>query len=188
MRGIFVGDSEYKNQSDAEITRDFEDMTERAALFVGAAYSFRDDQNLPIGLKTIILDVSLFAERIDELFGKHAREIRQGRPSSFLVQSLKDLGIQAHNFHCRLGRVWHETYYDKYSTVSRESELYAVYRDFCGDMVDLNNIGFELERRYFEGGKPLYALDSMWWEKPMVQMVMLLGAIAGIVGLVLIFF
>ena len=163
MRDLFAGATNYKNQADSEIVRDLTKMIQYSKDIMKNNKKLLASMELPMDLRWIFREIILFAEKLIEISRKNTKKTKRGYPTLFFCQTLKEMGIDAHNLNLKIGEIWHSNIYGaKYNLSSIESNRYEELRNYIISMMDLNNIGHELEKRYFRSGKPLYEKKD-WW-------------------------
>lgn len=165
MLDSFMGATNYKNQSNKEIIKDFGYLVKCTEKILKDNKKLKRN-NIPMDLNGIFNEIILFAEKLIELSNKNLNKLKKGKPSIFFIESLKEIGSNANELFLRIGEIWHGKYNQvdygsRYKDADTASIKYCEFRDYIGSMMDLGNIGFELERRYFKDGKPLYQ-DKDW--------------------------
>ncbi len=168
MQNIFTGTTDYSNQSNKEIIEDFIKLVKYTKKILRRRKRHSRRENIPMDLDGIFNEITLFAERLIELSNENLKKLKRGKPPLLFAKSLQEIGRNAHQLFLRIGEIWHGkynqiNYSSRYTDIDIATIEYAEFRDYMGLMIDLNNIGFELQKRYFQNGKPLYS-EKKWWE------------------------
>jgi len=161
MPNIIAGATDYRDWSEKEITEEFIKFVKYTKDIFHKRKGHSEIENMPTDLGEILNEITSFAEKLIALSNKHLKKLKRGKPQLLFVKSLQEMGRNAHELFLKTGEVWHGKYSridygSKYTDTDVASE-YARFKNYVGSMMDLNNIGFELDRRCFIDGKPLYS-------------------------------
>lgn len=101
---------------------------------------------LPVDLAYVFADTVGLAQRIQEEKNRNFLFLLGRNPSQSFISNLENLGLKAKALAENIGRIWHQGNY--HSNIKLDI-LYSELRDFCYLVVDFNNIGFSLNKRFF---------------------------------------
>lgn len=142
------GATNYEGHTLSEIKRDFKKICYHSKGAISLTKKI-DWVKLPMDLASIFADITGLAQRIKEEKSKNFLFLFGRSPSKQFVSALSDLGRRGIYLHRQIGEIWHRgNYYSRYDINSLETTLYSELRDFCCWAMDLDNIGFELNKRF----------------------------------------
>lgn len=165
-QGLVGGATIYENQTLEMMIEDLDNFL----AFSNEALEF-EDQVIRIenafDFRSTCAEILFFAKRYKEFYENNIHKIKQEDLDKYVTKSLIEFGINASKLNIEIGKIWHqETHSDsqqKYSTI------YAELRDYVITLQDSNNIGWTLDKRYFDGdtliNKKAEKKNFIYWVK-----------------------
>lgn len=179
------GATNYEGYTLSEIKSEYKEICLQATKIISLKNEI-ESKNLPLDILSVFADVTGLAQRIVEERNRNLLFRFGFAPSKKFTGELRRMGQRAINLHLQIGKVWNSNdYYSVYNMNAPETNLYSELRNFCCLAIDLDNIGFELGKRFLdteENSSPRIIDESgktsTWWKRPEVLIPILIAAIS----------